>query len=496
MTQPTPNIDLNHKVIESANSIIAVPIFEDAPHISAQLNRKELELIEEIIKNGEFKGEEETSLLIHTPSSNSRLLLIGLGSYADMKIVKMFRAAGIAVREAKALHGSKHLQLVIPKFTDKNRLLLTAVEGAINGLYEGNLYQKKEEEETILERLTIVVSELMDDLQKTIRSITYGRIIGEAMNWTRQLSDEPANQLPPRELARHAEEMAKEFGLRVESIYGEEIEKRGMGGLWGIGKGSEEKPVLIVIHYDPPNTESNSELYAFVGKGITFDTGGLSLKPPKNMEEMKADMAGGAAVLGALRVIAQLKPNRRVVGIIPTAENMPSGRSIKPGDIVKTLAGFTIEVVDTDAEGRVVLVDGIAYAKELGASYIVDLATLTGSIVVALGDHRTGLFSNNDEFAKRVIEAGERAGEPMWRMPVSDDYKKRIESMIADFKNYGGRPDASAAALLLSKFAKDTPWVHLDIAATSWYDDPQPYAPKGSTGIGIRTLVELIFKMD
>ncbi len=211
------------------------------------------------------------------------------------------------------------------------------------------------------------------------------------------------------------------------------------------------------------------------------------------MYEMKTDMAGGAAALGALRAIAQLKPNKRIVAIVPSAENMPSGHSIKPGDVVKTFGGYTIEVVDTDAEGRMVLVDGIAYAKSLGASRIVDLATLTGSIIVALGEHRTGLFSNDDDWANQVIEASERAGEPTWRMPVSDDYKKRIESDIADFKNYGGRPDATAAALLLSKFAQKTPWVHLDIAGTSWYDEAQPHAPKGSTGVGVRTLVELAF---
>src|SRR5919202_3473138 len=210
------------------------------------------------------------------------------------------------------------------------------------------------------------------------------------------------------------------------------------------------------------------------------------------MYEMKSDMAGGAAALGALRAIALLKPQRRVVAVVPAAENMPSGKAIKPGDVVRTLAGYTIEVVDTDAEGRLVLSDGIAYAKTLGATHIVDLATLTGSIIVALGSHRMGLFSNDDEWAARVTAASERAGEPAWRMPVSDDYKKRIESPIADFKNYGGKTDATAAALLLSKFAAETPWVHLDIAATAWLDAPQPHAPAGATGTGVRTLVELI----
>jgi leucyl aminopeptidase len=290
--------------------------------------------------------------------------------------------------------------------------------------------------------------------------------------------------------------MAEEFGLRVETLGAEEIKARGMGGLWGVGRGSEEPPALIVLRYEPEGMAETDELWAFVGKGITFDTGGISLKHGLDMYEMKTDMAGGAAVLGALRAIAVLKPRRRVVAIVPTAENMPSGKAIKPGDVIKTLAGYTIEVVDTDAEGRLVLADGIAYAKQLKASRIVDLATLTGSIIVALGDHRAGLFSNNDAWATRVEEATQRAGEPAWRMPVSDDYKKPIESPIADFKNYGGRPDATAAALLLSKFAGDTPWVHLDIAGTAWNDHVQPHAPKGSTGAGVRTLVELVCEPD
>nr|MDQ3818962.1 leucyl aminopeptidase [Acidobacteriota bacterium] len=284
---------------------------------------------------------------------------------------------------------------------------------------------------------------------------------------------------------------AEEFGLRVETLGVDEIRKRGMGGLWGVGKGSDNPPALIVLRYEPEGVTEDDELWAFVGKGITFDTGGISIKHGLDMYEMKSDMAGGAAVLGALRAIAQLKLKRRVVGIVPSAENMPSGKSIKPGDVVKTLAGYTIEVVDTDAEGRLVLSDGLAYAKQLGATRIVDLATLTGSIIIALGSHRAGLFSNDDRWAERVEAAAERAGEPAWRMPVGDDYKKPIESAIADFKNYGGRPDATAAALLLSKFAGSTPWVHLDIAGTSWLDDAKPYAPKGSTGAGVRTLVEL-----
>src|SRR5438105_5906313 len=238
--------------------------------------------------------------------------------------------------------------------------------------------------------------------------------------WARALADEPGLSLPPREFARRAAEMAAGVGLKVESLGAGEIRARGMGGLLGVAQGSDEEPALIVLRYEPEGMNANDELWAFVGKGITFDTGGISIKHGLDMYEMKSDMAGGAAVLGALRAIAQLKLKRRVIAIVPSAENMPSGKAIKPGDVIKTLAGYTIEVVDTDAEGRLVLSDGIAYAKQLKASRIVDLATLTGSIIIALGDNRAGLFSNDDEWAKRVEAAATRAGEPAWRMPVSD----------------------------------------------------------------------------
>ena len=363
-------------------------------------------------------------------------------------------------------------------------------EGALLGLYETGVYQADDAEGgRALERLTVVTPHDAGALRGEVER---ARVVAESANWARSLTDEPGAALPPREFARRAAEMAGEFGLKVESLDAAEVGARGMGGLEGIGKGSEEEPALIVLRYEPEGAGPDEELWAFVGKGITFDTGGISIKHGLDMYEMKSDMAGGAAVLGALRAAAQLKPRRRLAAVVPSAENMPSGRAIKPGDVVRTLAGFTLEVVDTDAEGRVVLADGIAYAKALGASRIVDLATLTGSIIIALGDRRAGLFSNDDEWAAEVSAAAGRAGEPVWRMPVGDDYKKKIESAIADFKNYGGRPDATGAALLLSKFAGETPWAHLDIAGTAWYDDPKPYAPKGASGAGVRTLVELV----
>lgn len=471
-----------------AGEVVALCVFQD----ETQSDGGEVaHLIKNTVAEGEFKGETETSSLIHAIGVDGlarRFILIGCGAHTDLTPNVLSHAAGLAVRDANAAQ-IKRLHFLMPKGVPEARMAQAVVEGAVLGSYDGGLYKSDDEGHGHLEQFTLIISQATDDVRT---AITRGRIVAEAANWTRMLSDTPGRDLPPREFARRAAEMAEEFGLTAESLNVDQIQQRGMGGLLGVGKGSDEPPVLIVIRYDPEGTSADDELWAFVGKGITFDTGGISLKHSLDMYEMKTDMAGGAAVLGALRAIAQLKPRQRVVGIVPSAENMPSGRAIKPGDIVNTLGGYTIEVVDTDAEGRLVLVDGIAYAKQVGASRIVDLATLTGSIIVALGDHRSGLFSNNDEWANEVTAAAERAGEPVWRMPVSDDYKKRIESSIADFKNYGGRPDATGAALLLSKFAKDIPWVHLDIAGTSWYEEPLGYAPKGSSGTGVRTLVELV----
>jgi len=507
-----PGADIPASAVDET---LAVCVFADAPRLPDAPRLGALRrACEEAVAEAGFEGEEGDTLLLHTsaggaggegedrgeaagqatgePVLSRRVLLLGVGNHSDFDAHVMRRAAGAAARRARRARGGS-LRLVLPEVVGANarESARAAAEGAHLGLYENNFYQKSEEGEPRLDRLVVVAPAGADGLEAEFER---ARVVAESANWARTLSDEPGLSLPPRELARRAAEMAAEFGLIVESLTAEEIRRREMGALLGVAQGSDEEPALVVLRYEPEGAVGpgeDEELWAFVGKGITFDTGGISIKHGLDMYEMKADMAGGAAVLGAMRAIAQLKPARRVVGLVPAAENMPSGKAIKPGDVVRTLAGHTVEVVDTDAEGRLVLIDGIAYARQLGATRIVDLATLTGSIVVALGEHRTGLFSNDDEWAARVIEAAGRAGEPVWRMPVSDDYKKKIESMIADFKNYGGRPDATGAALLLSKFAGETPWVHLDIAGTSWLDDKRPHAPKGSTGTGVRTLVEL-----
>jgi leucyl aminopeptidase len=503
-THKSLSIELSDGLQAGARDTLAVGIFSDGERLSAQetLGGHLRALCERVVSEGEFDGEEGTTLLIHASAESDgargasgdgaagalRVLLVGLGSRADLDASALRRASGAVVRSAH----TRSLSFVVPDAAGgEARMRVRALaEGAHLGLYENDFYRNRDTDEAPrVERLTLVGAGDSEGLREELER---ARVVAESVNWTRALGDEPGLSLPPREFARRAAEMAAEVGLTVESLTAPEIRERQMGGLLGVGQGSDEEPALIVLRYEPEGASSSDELWAFVGKGITFDTGGISIKHGLDMYEMKSDMAGGAAALGALRAAALLKPARRLAAIVPAAENMPSGKAIKPGDVVRTFAGMTIECVDTDAEGRLVLTDGIAYAKHLGAARIVDLATLTGSIIVALGTHRAGLFSNDDEWARAVLAASERAGEPAWRMPVSDDYKKRIESMIADFKNYGGRPDATGAALLLSKFAGETPWVHLDIAGTAWYEDANAYAPKGASGAGVRTLVELV----
>ena len=492
-TRPTPRIGVSTD-ISFADSRTAIAVCVTSEFLTAHIfNQDRFSQVRELLASGGFKADEGELMVVSTidPATGKPyvLILVGVGKKHELMRASIREAAASAVREARK-HHTRELYFCWCDEADEASNAMFFAQGAVLGLYENALYQEAEDASEI-KSIDFLTS---TDARSLSEAISTGKTIAESMNWARELADEPGGSLPPREFSRRASAMAVDLGLTVESLAADQIRAMGMGGLWGVGKGSNEEPALIVVRYEPENSDGkpdSDDLLAFVGKGITFDTGGISIKPAKGMEEMKSDMAGGAAALGAIRAISQLRPGKRIVAIVPSAENMPSGRALKPGDIIKTLAGFTVEAVDTDAEGRLVLIDGIAYAKRLGATRIVDLATLTGSVIVALGDLYTGLFSNNDMWAESVKAAARLAGERVWRMPVGDDYKKLIESSIADFKNYGGRPDATGAALLLSKFAGETPWVHLDIAGTSWLEHETPYSPAGATGAGIPTLVEL-----
>jgi leucyl aminopeptidase len=322
-------------------------------------------------------------------------------------------------------------------------------------------------------------------------ALEQGRIIGEAQNLTRDLVNEPANKLTPADLVAAARSMASSYALGCEVLDTEAMTKLGMGALLGVAQGSSNPPFLIVIKYQPATPSGTGHL-ALIGKGVTFDTGGLSIKPADGMEKMKYDMAGAAAVIGAMRAIAQLKPAIPVTAYVPTVENMINGNAQRPGDIVTALSGKTIEVLNTDAEGRLILADAITYANRNGATHIVDAATLTGAIGVALGHYNMGAFTNNETFLAKFMAAARSAGEKTWQLPMDEEYKDYLKSAFADLPNIGGRHGGSiTAAWFLREFADPTPWVHLDIAATAWLDEGKAWLSKGPSGVAMRSFVQL-----
>jgi len=333
-----------------------------------------------------------------------------------------------------------------------------------------------------------------------------GAIVGESQNFTRSLVNEPGNKLTPTILGQRAAAMAAEVGLKAEVYSTEKLHELKMGAFWSVSQGSEEPPALIVVRYEPEGVGDGPVLHptdkdpsagtpvlGLVGKGITFDTGGISIKPSDNMDKMKYDMAGGAAMLGAMRAIALLKPRVRVIGIVCAAENMPDGKAQKPGDVQTAMSGKTIEIINTDAEGRLVLADGLAYARQLGATHLIDAATLTGAVGVALGKVNAGVFSNDEETYGKFQSALEISGEKFWRLPLDEEYAELIKSDIGDIKNTGGRyGGASTAAEFLKVFVEETPWIHLDIAGMAWVEDARPYIAKGPSGVAVRSILEWV----
>lgn len=321
------------------------------------------------------------------------------------------------------------------------------------------------------------------------RESQQGRIIGESINWARRLINEPSNRKPPRILAERALEMATSVGLAVDVLEEREIRELKMGALIGVSQGSDEPPRVVVMKH--MGNSASSKILAYVGKGITFDTGGISLKSAEGMERMKYDMAGGATAMAALRTLALMRAPVNCMAVVPLSENMPSGKAQRPGDVVESMSGKTIEIINTDAEGRLILADGLAYARRMGATHLLDLATLTGAARIALGPFRVGVMGNHQVFIDSLLAAAKRAGEKMWQMPMDDEYRDLIKSTVADVANSGGRfAGMITAAKFLQEFVGDTPWVHLDIASMAWNDEEKPYLPKGPSGVGLRTLVE------
>ena len=459
---------------------LIVPVFEGA--------REERFGIPELIENGEVTGKSLELTLIHHPHgvAAKRVLAAGAGKAEKFGAPELRRLVGAAIRFLKT-KSVKKVAVALDSPLAKAEYLSAAVEGAILGSFEPDRY-KTDNDKKSLESFTVAVEGGSDEVAAAVER---GRILAEAQNFTRDLVNEPANLLTPLHMADAARKMAAEFGLECEVLDIEQMTKLGMGALLGVAQGSAEPPALIVVRYKPASGDGQAHL-GLVGKGVTFDTGGISIKPADGMEKMKYDMAGGAAMLGAMRAIAQLKPSIPVTAFVPCVENMPGSRAQRPGDIVTAMSGKTIEVINTDAEGRLILADALHYAKQQGCTHLVDAATLTGAVVVALGHLNVGLFANDDAMRDRVMAASKAEGERMWNLPLEDDYKDYLKSPFADIANVGGRwGGAVTAAIFLKEFAGYTPWVHLDIAGTAWLDDAKPSMAKGPTGVCVRTFAKL-----
>ena len=442
----------------------------------------------EFVATGEIAGKPlEMTLLHRVPGlAARRLLLVGAGKRERYNSVELRKAAGAAVRFLK---GKSVRRIAFLPEPGDAEAVAAAVEGAILGEYEPDRYKTEKENGKTVERFTVVVPNGAANLDS---ALDRARIIAESQNLTRDLVNEPGNRLTPTLLAERARAMAAESGLECEVLDRDRMRQLGMGALLGVAQGSDEPPTLTVIRYTPAGGGEGGPHLGLVGKGVTFDTGGISIKPSEGMEKMKYDMAGGAAMIGVMRALAQLKPAIRVTALIPSVENMPGSRAQRPGDIVTSLSGKTIEVLNTDAEGRLILADALTYARRLGCTHMVDAATLTGAIVVALGHLNVGLFASDEALLDRIRASAKAEGEKMWPMPLEDDYKEYLKSAFADIPNIGGRwGGAITAAVFLKEFADATPWAHLDIAGTAWLDDAKPFLAKGPTGIPVRTLVRL-----
>jgi leucyl aminopeptidase len=452
--------------------------FVDAADSAVQAAAKD------VIASGEATGKHLEITLLHKPAGMKakRLLLVGGGKAAKFGASDLRKLAGAAVRSLKS-RGLRSFAFAAPQSVNAEEATRAIVEGAFVGNFEPDYYKSDRKDQKI-DALTVVAK---GDLQKALDE---ARIIGESQNFVRDLVNEPSNRMTPTVLGERAKKMAQEVGLKCEVYGADKIKELKMGAFWSVAQGSDEPPALIVLKYEPTGAPETPVL-GLVGKGITFDTGGISIKPADGMEKMKYDMAGGATMIGAMRAIAMLKPKTKVTAIICATENMPSGKAQKPGDVQIAMSGKSIEIINTDAEGRLVLADGLHYAKQLGCTHLIDAATLTGAVVVALGYVNAGVFANDDKMYERFQNALAKAGEKMWRLPLDEEYKESIKSTIADIVNSGGRWGGSiTAAMFLKEFAEETPWIHLDIAGTAWTEEAKPWIAKGPSGIALRSLVE------
>jgi leucyl aminopeptidase len=449
-----------------------------------------------LVSSGEITGKALELVLIHFPQglAAQKLLLVGAGKLGKFATSDLRKIAGAALRHLKS-RGVKSFVFLTRESERGPEAAQAVVEGLIVADFESDKYRTdKKKSEIQSASLAGFDGGLAGNLNEAIE---HGRVIADSQNFARDLINEPSNYLTPSMLAAKAEAMAKEVGLGIEILDERRIHELKMGALIGVAQGSVEPPRVIILRYVPETAAVGAPLLGLVGKAVTFDTGGISIKPANNMEKMKYDMGGGATMLGAMRALAYLKPKVPVIAIVPATENMPGGRAQKPGDVQVAMSGKTIEVINTDAEGRLILADGITYAKSLGCTHLIDAATLTGAIEVALANVNVGAFGTPREFLDQFLASAAAVGEKMWPMPMDDEYEEMIKSTIADIRNTGSGKGGGAitAAWFLKEFAEETPWVHLDIASTCWVDEGRPWLAKGPTGIAIRTIVDFALKL-
>jgi leucyl aminopeptidase len=478
--------------IDARTAALVVPVFSnEALAGAAQLADGAVGgALSEAIASGEFKGAFGDTLLVHAIGRPfKRMLAVGLGERKRFEDAMLARYAGVAVRALGRRNIAEIAVALPPEVSGRETDAASSIAlGAIASSFEITTYQREPEKPMAVTSVTILSDGFDSDALE--RGVARGTIVGDAVNLARRLAVTPSNDMTPTILANEAETAGRAAGVEVEIHDEAWAREKGMGSFLSVARGSAEPPKFIVMRYN--GDPSSKELLALVGKGITFDTGGISIKPADRMEDMKYDMSGGAAVIASMVAIGKLRPKVNVVGIVPATENMPGGKATKPGDIVTAMNGKTIEVINTDAEGRLILADGLCYANELGATRIAETATLTGAVVIALGHAAAAVVSNDDDWADRFVAVSKTTGERFWRMPYYEEYAKQMKSDIADLKNTGGRAAGTlTAAAFLKSFVGETPWVHVDIAGTAYLDGESGWQAKGPTGMPVRTFVAL-----
>jgi len=498
-------IIVSDKEFRKYSGSLAITLVDEQKNISSFLDKQIKRQIKKVMGLGDFRGKKGESLLLYTDTSGGkghltaeRLLLVGLGNSEESKravLLESLRSSGGVIAQTAKKIKAADIMIALPDYLGGLSCngAEQIIEGVLLGDYQFDKYKKtkKPEDEYFgIKKITVLSQKNLGGVRSCVKRAQY---VSEAALSARDMANEPGNNWTPQNFADFARQVARGSSLRCKILNRDQMKKAGMGGILAVSQGTAVPPRFVILEHVP---QRYSKTILLVGKGLTFDSGGISIKPSAGMQDMKYDMCGGAAVLSTMQAIAVEKPDVKVVAIVPSSENLSGSMAVKPGDVITHYNGITSEVVNTDAEGRLILADALAYGiKKYKPDCVVDLATLTGAVIISLGHHRTGLMSNDDRLAEKLSESGALCGEPVWRLPLGEEYSKQIESDVADIKNVGGREGGSiTAAAYLEKFVGDTPWAHLDIAGTAWDFTKKTYIPKGPSGIGVRTLIDFIRK--